>query len=198
MTHSSRFLTPTLHCILARCTALLLSHLHWFPVRLVPRLLTAFPESRQRPRTSPGVPMSVLAQVAHQRVRVSFPSFDPELNFSLSHVHTSIGTRSTDGPEPPPPPPKDYVPPPPGAVFGRPLKESLRCASVQIFSADASGRLYVSGYIPTVVAKWFVHLLFISLIPPFSFRPSFCFSLRKKSTHVHWAWAVVAYIVACS
>lgn len=48
---------------------------------------------------------------------------------------------------------QEYVPPPPGAVFGRPLKESLRYASVQISTADASGRLYVWGYIPVVVAK---------------------------------------------
>ena len=197
MTHSPRFLTPTLHCILARCTALLLSYLHWFPARLIPRLLTAFPASRQRPRTRPGMPMSVLAKVAHQRVHVSFPPFDPELNFSLFHVHPSIGTRSTDGPKPSPSPSKAYVPPPPGAVFGRPLEESLRRASVDIATADPCGSLHVLGYIPVVVAKWFVHLLFISLIPPLSFCPSFRFSLRK-STHVHWAWAVVAYIVACS
>jgi hypothetical protein len=37
-------------------------------------------------------PVSVLAQVAHQRVRVSFPPFDPELNFSLS--------QATEGPYP--------------------------------------------------------------------------------------------------
>jgi hypothetical protein len=72
---------------------------------------------------------------------------------------------------------QEYVPPPPGAVFGRPLKESLRYASVQISTADVSGRLYVWGYIPVVVAKWCVHVLFISLTPPFSFCPSFLFSL---------------------
>jgi hypothetical protein len=72
---------------------------------------------------------------------------------------------------------QEYVPPPPGAVFGRPLKESLRYASVQIATADATGRLYVWGYIPVVVAKWCVH---ISLVPPFSFFPSFHFSLNKK------------------
>ena len=91
--------------------------------------------------------------------------------------------------------PQEYVPPPPGAVFGRPLKESLRFASVQISTADASGRLYVWGYIPVVVAKWCVY---ISLIPPFTFCPSFHFSLRIKSTHEHWSWAVVAHTVACS
>ncbi|PFH52936.1 hypothetical protein AMATHDRAFT_138818 [Amanita thiersii Skay4041] len=40
------------------------------------------------------------------------------------------------------------------SVFGRPLQDSLRYASVQISTADTSGRLYVWGYIPVVVAKW--------------------------------------------
>jgi hypothetical protein len=92
--------------------------------------------------------------------------------------------------------PQEYVPPPPGMVFGRPLKDSLRYASVQISTADASGRLYVWGYIPVVVAKWCVHpFSFISLIP-LSIRstsPS-----EKKSTHIPRSWAAVAYIVVCS
>lgn len=41
-------------------------------------------------------------------------------------------------------------------VFGKPLKESLRYASVQISTANANGELYVWGYIPVVVAKWCV------------------------------------------
>ncbi|KAF7965948.1 hypothetical protein HWV62_2326 [Athelia sp. TMB] len=41
-------------------------------------------------------------------------------------------------------------------VFGKPLKESLRYASVQISTANANGELYVWGYIPVVVAKWYV------------------------------------------
>ncbi|KAI0247642.1 Rho GTPase activation protein [Lactifluus subvellereus] len=53
--------------------------------------------------------------------------------------------------------PGDYGPPP-GTVFGRPLKDSLKCASVQISTADASGKLYVWGYIPVVVAKWYIVL----------------------------------------
>jgi hypothetical protein len=48
---------------------------------------------------------------------------------------------------------QEYVPPPAGAVFGRPLKESLKYANVQISTADANGKLYVWGYIPVVVAK---------------------------------------------
>ncbi|KAH9953403.1 Rho GTPase activation protein [Russula dissimulans] len=41
----------------------------------------------------------------------------------------------------------------PGMVFGRPLEESVKYASVQISTADSSGELYVWGYIPIVVAK---------------------------------------------
>ncbi|KAF8269898.1 Rho GTPase activation protein [Lactarius quietus] len=47
----------------------------------------------------------------------------------------------------------EYVPPPAGSVFGRPLKESLKYAHVQISTADTNGKLYVWGYIPVVVAK---------------------------------------------
>ncbi|KAI0067262.1 Rho GTPase activation protein [Artomyces pyxidatus] len=47
-------------------------------------------------------------------------------------------------------PDKDDAPHP---VFGKPLKESLRYASVQISTANANGELYVWGYIPVVVAK---------------------------------------------
>lgn len=41
-------------------------------------------------------------------------------------------------------------------VFGKPLKESLQHASVQISTANSAGELYVWGYIPVVVAKWCV------------------------------------------
>ena len=44
-------------------------------------------------------------------------------------------------------------------VFGKPLKESLKYASVQISTANANGELYVWGYIPVVVAKWCVYCL---------------------------------------
>jgi hypothetical protein len=44
----------------------------------------------------------------------------------------------------------------PHTVFGKPLKESLQYASVQISTANANGELYVWGYIPVVVAKWYV------------------------------------------
>lgn len=51
----------------------------------------------------------------------------------------------------------------PSSVFGKPLKESLRYASVQISTANANGELYVWGYIPVVVAKWCVCLYVHSL-----------------------------------
>lgn len=41
-------------------------------------------------------------------------------------------------------------------VFGKPLGESLRYASVQISTPNTNGELYVWGYIPVVVAKWYV------------------------------------------
>ncbi|KDQ57075.1 hypothetical protein JAAARDRAFT_131629 [Jaapia argillacea MUCL 33604] len=43
-------------------------------------------------------------------------------------------------------------------VFGRPLRESLKYASVQISTANANGELYVWGYIPVVVAKCGLYL----------------------------------------
>ncbi|EIW83845.1 Rho GTPase activation protein, partial [Coniophora puteana RWD-64-598 SS2] len=43
-------------------------------------------------------------------------------------------------------------------VFGKPLRESLRYASVQISTANANGSLYVWGYIPVVVAKCGLYL----------------------------------------
>jgi GTPase-activating protein SAC7 len=65
---------------------------------------------------------------------------------------------------------------PPGMVFGRPLEESVKYASVQISTADSSGELYVWGYIPIVVAKWCVCvILFLSSHPvpaPFHVPPS--------------------------
>jgi hypothetical protein len=43
-------------------------------------------------------------------------------------------------------------------VFGKPLRESLKYASVQISTANANGDLYVWGYIPVVVAKCGLYL----------------------------------------
>lgn len=47
-------------------------------------------------------------------------------------------------------------------MFGKPLKESLKYASVQISTANSNGELYVWGYIPVVVAKWSVVFLSFS------------------------------------
>lgn len=51
-------------------------------------------------------------------------------------------------------------------VFGKPLRESLQYASVQISTANSNGELYVWGYIPVVVAKWCACLIasFVSSI----------------------------------
>lgn len=49
-------------------------------------------------------------------------------------------------------------------VFGKPLKESLKFASVQISTANPNGELYVWGYIPVVVAKSCVPFTLVSTI----------------------------------
>ncbi|KIP10500.1 hypothetical protein PHLGIDRAFT_101163 [Phlebiopsis gigantea 11061_1 CR5-6] len=48
--------------------------------------------------------------------------------------------------------------PPQGPVFGRPLRESLQRASVQISTAGNNGELFVWGHIPVVVAKCGLYL----------------------------------------
>ncbi|KAF8969187.1 Rho GTPase activation protein, partial [Flammula alnicola] len=55
-------------------------------------------------------------------------------------------------------------------VFGKPLKESLRYASVQISTADANGDLYVWGFIPVVVAKCGLYLKENATEVPGTFR----------------------------
>ncbi|KAI0070459.1 Rho GTPase activation protein [Panus rudis PR-1116 ss-1] len=45
-----------------------------------------------------------------------------------------------------------------GAIFGKPLKESLKTANVQITTANARGEMYVWGYVPVVVAKCGLYL----------------------------------------
>jgi hypothetical protein len=58
-------------------------------------------------------------------------------------------------------------------VFGVPLRESLRYARVQISTADTNGELYVWGYIPIVVAKWYAR------------ATPFCFLLDQSRTHAN-------------
>ncbi|KAJ6532030.1 Rho GTPase activation protein [Mycena capillaripes] len=55
-------------------------------------------------------------------------------------------------------------------VFGKPLKESLKYASVQISTASANGELYVWGYIPVVVAKCGLYLKENATEVPGTFR----------------------------
>ena len=67
-------------------------------------------------------------------------------------------------------------------VFGVPLKESLRYASVQISTANKDGEMYVWGYIPVVVAKWsvLVEPLFNSLL----IRNAIVDYISKRRVHV--------------
>ncbi|KAL1666918.1 Rho GTPase activation protein [Schizophyllum commune] len=55
-------------------------------------------------------------------------------------------------------------------VFGKPLRESLRYASVQISTANANGELYVWGCIPVVVAKCGLYLKENATEVPGTFR----------------------------
>ncbi|KAF5382185.1 hypothetical protein D9615_004438 [Tricholomella constricta] len=55
-------------------------------------------------------------------------------------------------------------------VFGKPLKESLKYASVQISTAGANGELYVWGYVPVVVAKCGLYLKEHATEVPGTFR----------------------------
>ncbi|KAF9467979.1 Rho GTPase activation protein [Collybia nuda] len=55
------------------------------------------------------------------------------------------------------------------SVFGTPLRESLKCASVQISTAG-NGGLYVYGYIPVVVAKCGLYLKENATEVPGTFR----------------------------
>lgn len=71
--------------------------------------------------------------------RYAPPAFLP---YGCSHTQPSAGL----------PPPRP-LPTGQSGVFGKPLKESLKYASVQISTANANGELYVWGYIPVVVAK---------------------------------------------
>lgn len=68
-------------------------------------------------------------------------------------------------------------------VFGAPLKESLRYASVQISTANKDGAMYVWGYIPVVVAKWCVYPSIVQLITlsnDISYRLQWTLSQRER------------------
>jgi hypothetical protein len=85
--------------------------------------------------------------------------------FSLAHsLKKDTVARAASAPRPRPCAPSPHshrpAPPPPvpeeHPVFGKPLRDSHKYASVQISTANASGELYVWGYIAVVVAKWCV------------------------------------------
>ncbi|EJU05075.1 Rho GTPase activation protein [Dacryopinax primogenitus] len=59
-----------------------------------------------------------------------------------------------------------------GKVFGVPLRESLKYASVQISTVDQNGELYVWGYVPVVVAKCGLYLKENATEVPGTFRVS--------------------------
>ncbi|KAK7033350.1 Rho GTPase activator [Favolaschia claudopus] len=65
---------------------------------------------------------------------------------------------------------KEHEEEPVHTVFGKPLKESLKYASVQISTANANGELYVWGYIPVVVAKCGLYLKENATEVPGTFR----------------------------
>lgn len=76
--------------------------------------------------------------------------------------------------------PAPALTPRPGSrVFGVPLRESLKYASVHISTANAGGQLYIWGYVPVVVAKWSArslpHLAIALILPSFLLpRPVAC------------------------
>jgi len=81
----------------------------------------------------------------------------PLLSRSWIFPYLSVGLR--------PPPPRP-LPTGQSVVFGKPLKESLKYASVQISTANGNGELYVWGYIPVVVAKSCVPFTLRSALVP--------------------------------
>jgi len=93
----------------------------------------------------------------------SVPKSKKETNMGTDSHRTSV-SRSTQSP-------LDTTGPP---VFGKPLEDCLKYASVQISTVDAKGERYVWGYIPIVVAKWYVlhNLLTHGLLMTASFSNS--------------------------
>lgn len=94
----------------------------------------------------------------------STPTTTGPFNLNFDGLSRSNTTKSVKTPTREPsfvaPP---YVAPdsaaPHSDVFGKPLKESLKHASVQISTANSNGELYIWGYIPVVVAKWYASLI---------------------------------------
>ena len=79
-------------------------------------------------------------------------------------------------------------------VFGKPLRESLRYASVQISTANASGDLYVWGYIPVVVAKWYIlSLLFLSLFTSFFVAITIVVFISRKTVRSYCSLMILPH-----
>ena len=71
---------------------------------------------------------------------------------------------------------------------------------MQISTADATGRLYVWGYIPVVVAKWCVEPLYLLNSSPFPFVHPFLPFLpekKKKCSYMPVMDGRRSHIVAC-
>ncbi|KZP00384.1 Rho GTPase activation protein [Calocera viscosa TUFC12733] len=88
--------------------------------------------------------------------------------FSCLPMHCVILSTSAAGTDPNAPPTQATA----GKVFGVPLRESLKYASVQISTADQNGELYVWGYVPVVVAKCGLYLKENATEVPGTFRVS--------------------------
>lgn len=73
-------------------------------------------------------------------------------------------------------------------VFGKPLRDSLKFASVQISTANANGELYVWGYIPVVVAKWCVAVSSLCVI--LAHRLDSGLYLKENATEVEGTFRV--------
>lgn len=124
--------------------------------------------------TPPPIQFSASTPPALPRRQNSFLGIKtPLLNNNGGIFNLNLDGLLNSKPSSPTPKPDPFVAPayvapdssiPQGVVFGRPLKESLKYASVQISTADASGELYVWGFIPVVVAKWCVPCSEVPLI----------------------------------
>lgn len=82
-----------------------------------------------------------------------YSTLDPDLNLPACACFNPswCGARTFSSRIP------ERIAPPHAVVFGVPLRESLRYANVPISTASGSGGvLYIYGYVPVVVAKWWV------------------------------------------
>ncbi|KAF9451895.1 Rho GTPase activation protein [Macrolepiota fuliginosa MF-IS2] len=97
-----------------------------------------------------------------QRAKKDSHSYIREYEKGASSSNTTTAPQSTDAH--PSGSPSDHP------VFGKPLVESLKYASVPISTANQNGDLYVWGYVPVVVAKCGLHLKEKATEVPGTFR----------------------------